>query len=408
MISELELRRYAPSTIKSYIGGVSLLARDYGRCPSRLSDAEVLRWLEQRLRSGKATSTVHQGLMAVRFLWREVLNHPSEGLRLPKLRRTQRLPEVLSHDEVAALLCAHPKPCYRAALHLLYGCGLRVSEVARLETGHIERAAMRVRVEQAKGNKDRCTILPRRALGELEAYWSAERCDPPLTWEPMPLRPWLFLGRQGEHLGADAIARAYHEAKARAGITKRGGVHTLRHCFTAVLHTWNQRLLPHAHLHVLVPAVALRPDGSVARIGKGKFLFPVKALAKVFRAKFLAGLKRLQKAGKLRGHADRAAPTDFASELEPLYHKDWVVCAKRPFGGPKQVVAYLGRYTHRTAISNARIRRVNEREVAHQALDPDQPGLKLALGQNGSNACRECNCCSSGIHLAGISGKFHL
>jgi len=158
--------------------------------------------------------------------------------------------------------------------------------------------------------------------------------------------------------------------------------------FTAVLHTWNQRLLPHAHLHVIVPAVAIRSDGSAARIGKGTFLFPVKALANVFRAKFLDGLKRLQRHEGLRGLPPGTTPERFVANLQALYDKDWWVYAKRPFGGPKQVLAYLGRYTHRTAISNHRIRRVDDRHVVFAARDPKRPGKKVEVCVPGSEFLR--------------------
>lgn len=247
MVSELTLRRYAPSTIKSYVGAVSLLARHYNRCPSRITDEEVILWLRHRLAQGLAGHTVNVALHGVRFMWREILHRPVDALKLPKIRRTQKLPEALSQQEVRALLDAHPKRTYRAALHLLYGCGLRISELARLEVRHIDRATMRVRVEQAKGNKDRYTVLPRRALLELETYWRAER------WDSASI-PWLFPGRGGNHLGTDAIYRAYNEAKRLAGISKRGGVHALRHSF-ATHHLMAgtdlvtlQRMLGHKHL----------------------------------------------------------------------------------------------------------------------------------------------------------------
>jgi hypothetical protein len=118
---------------------------------------------------------------------------------------------------------------------------------------------------------------------------------------------------------------------------------------TAVLHTWGQTLLPHVHLHCVVPGGALAPDGRRWISAKPDFLFPVKALSKVFRGKFLAGLAAAVKQGTL--------PADALSRPRRarLRRRPWVVYAKRPFGGPTQVLAYLGRYTHRIAVSNDRI-----------------------------------------------------
>ena len=127
---------------------------------------------------------------------------------------------------------------------------------------------------------------------------------------------------------------------------------------TAILHTWGQTLSQHLHLHCLVTGGALARDGSRWIPSRSSFLFPVRALSPVFRAKFLAGLHRAYDAGQLTfagGTADRAAATAFARFLAQLHAQPWIVYAKRPFGGPAQVLAYLGRYTHRVALSNDRL-----------------------------------------------------
>jgi len=118
----------------------------------------------------------------------------------------------------------------------------------------------------------------------------------------------------------------------------------------AVLHTWGQNLSLHPHLHCIVPG------GGIDRLGKwqkqlrsNKYLFAVKALSKVFRAKYVQQL--------------RVAGIEDKPLIESLFQKEWVVYAKRPFGGPKQVIEYLGRYTHKVAISNHRIQEVTSTEV---------------------------------------------
>jgi len=128
--------------------------------------------------------------------------------------------------------------------------------------------------------------------------------------------------------------------------------------FLAVLHTWDQRLLDHFHLHCLVPAGALSQDGRRWIPAQDAFLFPVKALAKVFRGKFMALLKAAYAEGRLifpGRTAELGSPRAFAAFTGRLYEKDWVVYCKPPFGGPWKVLDYLGRYTHRVAISNHRI-----------------------------------------------------
>ncbi len=127
---------------------------------------------------------------------------------------------------------------------------------------------------------------------------------------------------------------------------------------TAVLHTWGQTLTHHVHVHCLVTGGALACDRTHWIRGRGSFLFPVKALSVVFRAKYLAGLQRAFNAGQLTfaaGTGPLASPVGFAALVTQLRATPWVVYAKRPFAGPTQVLQYLGRYTHRIAISNARL-----------------------------------------------------
>ena len=119
--------------------------------------------------------------------------------------------------------------------------------------------------------------------------------------------------------------------------------------FTMILHTWDQTLRPHFHLHCMIAGGALAPDPSRWIAGEPTFLFPVRALSTVFRAKFLDGLRSLLRRHRLR------SDEDLDRMLDELRRKPWVVYAKKPFAGPGQVLDYLGRYTHRVAISNDRI-----------------------------------------------------
>ncbi len=137
---------------------------------------------------------------------------------------------------------------------------------------------------------------------------------------------------------------------------------------TTVLHTWGSAMTHHPHVHVIVPGGGLSPDGA-RWIGcrPGVFL-PVKVLSRLF----LEGLMRLHRTGKLRFYGDLsrlADPDAFASHLAPLRKTDWVVYAKPPFGGPKAVLAYLDRYTHRVAISNHRLVSANDGTVAFRWKD---------------------------------------
>ncbi len=128
----------------------------------------------------------------------------------------------------------------------------------------------------------------------------------------------------------------------------------------SVLHTWGQQLSFHPHIHCIISGGGLTGDNTWKKATKNdwRFLFPVKAMSTVYRAKFLQALKQMIDKGEviLPGNKDEK------QLLNLLYQKDWIVYAKAPFGGPQAVIEYLGRYTHKVAISNHRIVRINEQE----------------------------------------------
>jgi len=128
--------------------------------------------------------------------------------------------------------------------------------------------------------------------------------------------------------------------------------------FFSVLHTWNQKLQLHPHVHCIVPAGGLSLDHTRWVRSRSRFFLSIQVLRCVFRGKFVAGLKSAFQHGQLHLSGDLALlkqPKIFASWLRPLFRKDWVVYSKPPFGGPEYVLQYLGRYTHRVAISNHRL-----------------------------------------------------
>ena len=135
----------------------------------------------------------------------------------------------------------------------------------------------------------------------------------------------------------------------------------------AVLHTWGQQLSLHPHLHCIVPGGGIDKEGQWQNIrSDGKFLFPIKALSKVFRAKFCEKLKKKQ-------------PIKYEQVRQELWQKPWVVFAKRPFGSPKSVVEYLGRYTHKIAISNHRIKSIDAQNVTFDYKDYRQNGFRKQM-----------------------------
>ena len=128
--------------------------------------------------------------------------------------------------------------------------------------------------------------------------------------------------------------------------------------FFSVLHSWTQELETHPHVHCVVPAGGLSPDHTHWVPASERFFLPRKVLSKLFRGKFVDALRQAFRDGQLRFEGDLkllAQPKIFAAWLRPLYRQDWIVYLKPPFGGPQFVLQYLGRYTHRVAISNHRL-----------------------------------------------------
>jgi hypothetical protein len=166
------------------------------------------------------------------------------------------------------------------------------------------------------------------------------------------------LARPNKKVIYDILFKSASETLIQFGENELGG----KIGFLSILHTWDQKLSEHIHLHCIIPAGALSADKkSWVRSSNDDFLFSVRALSKVFRGKFLYYLRKAYEECEL---TFAGKSTEFLSEdgfkalIDDLYRKDWVVYSKRPFAGPKKALDYLGRYTHRIAISNDRIKDV--------------------------------------------------
>ena len=158
--------------------------------------------------------------------------------------------------------------------------------------------------------------------------------------------------------------------------------------FFSVLHTWNQKLGLHPHVHCVIPAGGLSLDHTHWIKSRSRFFLSIRVLRRVFRGKFVVGLKQAFQSGRLNFPGNLAAlaqPKTFAAWLRSLFRKDWVVYAKRPFGGPEYVLQYLGRYTHRVAISSHRLVTFTEGKVTFRwrdsAHDNEQKLLTLTLDE---------------------------
>ena len=226
MIQAMTVRGFSPRTHESYIAAVRSLAKHYRRSPDDLSADEVQAYLAHMVtKRGLSWSTCNIAAQAFRFLYHVTLGRDAVVFEVPAPKQPQRLPEILSRDEVARLIEAPPNSKHRLVLATIYAAGLRVSEAVQLKVGDVDRERMTLRVEQGKGRKDRVVPLSRRLLDQLEVYW---RTEPP--------RRWLFPNRYGTRpIDVTLAQKVFMLAKLRAGITKRGGIHSLRHAFATHL-----------------------------------------------------------------------------------------------------------------------------------------------------------------------------
>jgi site-specific recombinase XerD len=225
MTEDMTVRGFTASTQRGYIRAVRDFTAFFGRSPDRAS-AEDLRRYQLHMRSiGASATSMNAGVSALRFFFTVTLGRGDAQVGMTTVREPRKLPVMLSPEEVARLLDAAPGLRYRAALSLAYGAGLRASEVVSLKLSDIDSERMMIRVEQGKGRKDRYAMLSEHLLHLLRTYWKASRPQ-----------GWLFPGQNPvDPLTTRQLNRAFHGAKAAAGIDKRVSLHTLRHCFATHL-----------------------------------------------------------------------------------------------------------------------------------------------------------------------------
>jgi site-specific recombinase XerD len=231
MIEDMTVRGFTACTQRGYIVAVRNFAVFLGRPPDQGS-AEDLRRFQLHMRSeGASATTMNMAVSALRFFFGVTLGRGDAEVGMTTVRLPQRLPVILSPEEVAQLLDAAPGLKARAALSLAYGAGLRASEVVSLKVTDIDSARQVIRVEQGKGRKDRYAHLSDPLLDLLRAWWLAGRDQ-----GVMLPGGWLFPGRDPVNpLTTRQLNRTFHVAKAAAGIDKRVTLHTLRHCFATHL-----------------------------------------------------------------------------------------------------------------------------------------------------------------------------
>jgi len=250
MLEELQRRNYSPATTRGYILAVKQFASYFHRSPEQLGASEIRRFQLYLLNQKKlAPGTVEGRMSALRFLYKKTLKRRDiayEDLIFPKT--PQKLPVVLSPEEVTRLIEAAPNLLHRTILMVLYGTGIRRTEASLLKVSDIDSERMVIHVHQGKGSRDRDVPMTPKLLDILREYWRWRRP-----------RVYLFPSTSGHRGGEQPISDktvwyAVKEAGKRAGIQKRIGPHTLRHSFATNLMEAGtdlrtiQLLMGHAHL----------------------------------------------------------------------------------------------------------------------------------------------------------------
>ena len=225
MLQQMELKGYSKNTISTYIDCLSSLSKHYKTSPDLLSIDQIREYFHYKLTVEKLSkSWVNQTIGALKILYCEVLRRDWDDLAIPRPRREKKLPVVLSKDEISRIINTTKNIKHKALLMVTYSSGLRLGEVCNLRPGDIDSERMMVRVVQAKGAKDRYTILSPVTLAFLRDYWKIYR-----------VKNFLFENSNHEPLAHKTVQSAFKKALQKSGVKKDVGIHSLRHSFATHL-----------------------------------------------------------------------------------------------------------------------------------------------------------------------------
>ena len=229
MLEELQRRNYSPETIRLYLFAVKDFAGYFGQRPDKLGPEHLRQYQLHLLNERKlAVGSVIARTSALRFFFIKVLRRPQREIDLVYPKRQDRLPVILSEEEVARLIESATTSYHRVILMTLYGTGLRREELCRLKVTDIDSQRMVVHVRQGKGNKDRDVTLSPRLLEVLRDYWKWRK---PKTY----LFPSLYRKQPEQPIDSKTVWYAVREAARRAGIKKKVSPHLLRHSWATHL-----------------------------------------------------------------------------------------------------------------------------------------------------------------------------
>lgn len=236
MKQEMTLRGLASGTQEHYLRAIVKLHDHYKQSPAKLSDDEIKSFLLFVISHQPcAASTYNVMIHGLKFFYEIVLNKKMVAINLPRKKEPQKLPDILSQNEVARIIKATLNLKHKTLLILIYGAGLRASEVASLSIKDIDSERSVIHIRDGKGKKDRYVMLSPFMLSSLRIYWRQCRLQTSKKKEPNQDREkehdFIFLGQSRGALSATSIGAIYKRSKNLAGINKQGGVHALRHAF---------------------------------------------------------------------------------------------------------------------------------------------------------------------------------
>jgi integrase/recombinase XerD len=231
MLDDMALRKLSEKTQSAYIRSVKRFTRFFGQSPDLAGPEDLRRFQKHLVDEGVSSTTINATITGLRFFFEVTLDRREALKKMSPLRAPQKLPTVLTADEVARLLEAAPNLKAQAALSVAYGAGLRASEVVHLKISDIDSERMILRVEQGKGQRDRNALLSPALLKLLRAWWvEGHRLG------KMHPGGWLFPGMDPvDPLSTRQLNRFVKTAANAAGIDKRVSMHTLRHSFATHL-----------------------------------------------------------------------------------------------------------------------------------------------------------------------------
>ena len=234
MIEDMNARKLGAGTQRGHIRSCKQFAAFLKRSPDTATAEDIRRFQLHLSETGVSICNRNRTMTGLRFLFRVTLRRLDLAAEIYHIREPQKIPLVMSPDETRRLLAVAISLRVRTLLSLGYGCGLRAGEVVRLKVKHIDKAQSIIRVEQAKGRKDRHVMLSPETLGLLREWWKAR----PTRWDAgvPPADRLLFPGRKpGKPMTTRQLSRLFHETADAAGIKKSVTLHALRHSFATHL-----------------------------------------------------------------------------------------------------------------------------------------------------------------------------